>query len=498
MTGTARLASLALDLRLVRYAAAEVAALRDVALEVHAGEIVGIVGHVGAGKTTLALAAAGLLGGSIPAAIEGHASRAGGLADGRAAILFSNPWTQLTELGGTVEEEVAVGPENLALPRAEIAGRVDRALRLAGAEALAARVPSELSGGELQRVALASALALALPADGSASGALLVLDEPTAQLDPGASRDLAARLRALAADGMAILLVEQDLDIVAAAAHRVIVLADGAPLAQGEPRAVLGHWPPLDERLGAPEAIEERHRPIPPRPAPAAERVLELTAIEAGYGERSVLRGVSLDVRYGAASAWLGANGAGKTTLARTVMGLVPGARGEVRVGGQSLAGRPVEERARSVGLVFQDPARQLFARNVLDEVSVAPRAFGATAAEARRMAREALDEMGLGGEERTHPRDLAPQAQRLVAIAAAAAARPPLLVLDEPTAGQDAAGRAAIGRALEAQRARGGAVVITHDLAFARRWCDDAVLLAGGRVAARGPAVELTRELTR
>lgn len=476
---------LTLDIHTIRYGRRTVA-LRDVGFEMAPGEIVGVAGHVGAGKTTLALAAAGLLGRSVPASIDGRVVHPAG-GHPRAGFVFANPWTQLTELGGTVEEEVAVGPENQGVPSAEIRARVDRALARASAAHLARRVPRELSGGELQRVALASALALEAP--------LLVLDEPTAQLDPDATHRFARTVRSLAASGTAVLIVEQNLDLLLTLSTRVLVLADGAPIASGRPADVLDRWPPLDARLGAPESVEVRvraqmhtggelhHR----RPSHASNSNPPLLCVEdltAGYDGRDVLRDLSLAVPHGSVTAWIGANGAGKSTLARTIMGLVHARCGSIRLGDIALDALPVEARARYVGLVFQDPGRQLFSRTVLGEALVAPRALGLHAREAERGAREALEVVGLDHALDVHPGDLSPQAQRRLAIAAAMAAKPRLLILDEPTAGQDAEGRSYIARALERQRERGAAAVITHDLAFARGVCDGAVTIDAGQVS--------------
>ncbi|HEX6534649.1 MAG TPA: ATP-binding cassette domain-containing protein [Gemmatimonadaceae bacterium] len=453
----------ALALRLARVEVGGVTALGPVRLDVRPGEIVGVAGHVGAGKTTLALAAAGLLGRAVPGRIDGEVHHPlGGVPP--ASYVFANPWTQLTELGGTVEEEVAVGPENQGLPPATIRERVDAALALADAAHLAPREPRTLSGGELQRVALASALALDAP--------LVVLDEPTAQLDPDATRELVAALGALAARGVAVLLVEQNLDVLASLASRVVVLADGAVLAEGDPRALLERWPPLDARLGSVAAAEPRGTTALPARAAGAP-LLDVEKLDVAYGEHVVLRELSIRVPRGAACAWLGRNGAGKSTLARAIMGLVPARGGTIRVDGTRLDALPVERRARHVGLVFQDPGRQLFSRTVLEEAAFGPRVLGARRADAERRAREALDVVGLGDLERDHPGDLAPQLQRRLAIAAALASGPRLLILDEPTAGQDAAGKAWIGRALDAQRERGASAVITHDRSFARRYCD-------------------------
>ena len=460
-----------LDLALTRVRYGAHTALRDIRLRVARGEIVGVAGHVGAGKTTLALAAAGLLERAARATVEGRVTHPAGGAP-PASYVFANPWTQLTELGGTVEEEVAVGPENQALEPPAIRARVDDALRTAEARDFAERIPRELSGGELQRVALASALALDAP--------LVVLDEPTAQLDPAAAARFGRAVRALAALGRGVLLVEQDLRLLADTATRLLVLADGALLAEGEPRALLERLPPLDERLGALEA--PCGLPAPRRDG--APALLDVRDLAAGYGAREVLRGASLSVARGSIAAWMGENGAGKSTLARAIMGLVPARGGSVTVDGTPLDALPVEARARHVGLVFQDPAAQLFGRTVREEALFGPRVLGLPRAAAVAGAEEALAAVGLTAELDANPADLSPQAQRRLAIAAAMASRPPMLIVDEPTAGQDAAGRAWIARALAAQAARGAAALITHDAEFAARHCDAFVTFAGGQVS--------------
>ncbi len=355
---------LVLDLQLdeVRYGAH--AALRGITLTVSRGEIVGIAGHVGAGKSTLALAAAGLLERATRATITGRVMHPAGGAP-PACFVFANPWTQLTELGGTVEEEVAVGPENQALAPDAIRARVDRALERADGGALAPRIPRELSGGELQRVALASALALDAP--------LVVLDEPTAQLDPDAARRFVNAVRALASNGHGVLLVSQDLALLASAASRVVVLADGAIVAEGDPRDLLTSEPPLDPRLGSverPAARVAMERTV-------GDPLLAISGLAAGYGDHNVLRDITLAVPRGVISAWMGDNGAGKSTLARAIMGLVPARRGSIAVGDAVLNALPVEQRARHVGLVFQNPAAQLFERTVMGEALFGPRVLG-------------------------------------------------------------------------------------------------------------------------
>jgi energy-coupling factor transporter ATP-binding protein EcfA2 len=448
------------DLRRVSYG--ERAVLRDVLLEIGHGEIVGVTGHVGAGKTTLALACAGLLGHSVPAQIEGRVYHTN-LRLPVASYVFDDPLAQLTGIGGTVEEEVAVGPENLAIPRDAIRARVDRALAAADATHLAQRLPDELSGGERQRVALACALALEAP--------VLVLDEPTAQLDPAAAQRFGERLRALAAAGTSVLLVSQDAALLRTLAARVLVLDQGAPVAIGHPSDVL-HF-----QGGAAATVPEQ-TPLAP--------LFEARDVTVWYADRAVLEDLTLEVPRGSATAILGENGAGKTTLARAIMGLVPLRGGTIAVDGHRLDGLPVHQRARHVGLVFQDPSRQLFSRTVLEEVAFGPRVLGASHRQAHDRAREALMALDLAALERAHPGDLAPQTQRLVAIAAAMASEPAVLLLDEPTAGQDAEGKRRIASAISRQRAHGCAMVITHDVDFARQACDHAVTLRNGRATSR------------
>ena len=447
------------DLRQVAYG--DRVALHDVVFDIGRGEIVGVTGHVGAGKTTLALACAGLLGHSVPARIEGGVHHTS-LAQPMAGFVFDDPGAQFTGLGGTVEEEVAVGPENLAVPRATIRQRVDRALASADATHLARRLPDELSGGERQRVALACALALEAP--------LLVLDEPTAQLDPEATQRFVERLRGLASSGTSVLFVSQDADVLGTLAARVLVLANGAPVS---------HGPPV--RGG-----ETMSRSISQIASPTGEALFAARDIVAGYDGATVLDRLTLELARGSATAILGENGAGKTTLARAIMGLVPLRAGTIHVDGRRIDALPVHERARHVGLVFQDPSRQLFARTVLEEVAFGPRALGMGHGAARERARQALAALELEDLGDTHPGDLAPQTQRLVAIAAAMASEPAVLILDEPTAGQDAEGKRCIAMAIDRQRERGCAMVITHDLPFAHRACDAAATVSNGRTASR------------
>jgi energy-coupling factor transporter ATP-binding protein EcfA2 len=251
----------------------------------------------------------------------------------------------------------------------------------------------------------------------------------------------------------------------------VIVLSDGAPVA---------HASSADLR-----DVASR---ITPRVASAESTDAFFAArdLVAGYDDRAVLDRLTLELLRGSATAILGQNGSGKTTFARAIMGLVPLRAGTIQVDSRRIDILPVHERARHIGLVFQDPSRQLFTRSVLDEVAFGPRVLGLAHGKARERAREALAALELDGLAEAHPGDLAPQTQRLVAIAAALASLPPVLILDEPTAAQDAEGKRRIAMAIDSQRQGGCAMVITHDLPFAHRVCDGAVTVSNGRTASR------------
>ncbi|MDQ2765771.1 MAG: ATP-binding cassette domain-containing protein, partial [Gemmatimonadota bacterium] len=304
-----------------------------------------------------------------------------------------------------------------------------------------------------------------------------------AQLDPEAAVQFASALRSLRDGGIATLIVEQNLELLASIADRVLVLADGAVLATGAPRDILGRIPPLDARLGGlPTRGDIDSRPH--RGHIELAPLVVIDSLSAGYGDRVVLRDLSLTIGAGEVVAWIGKNGAGKSTLARAIMGLVAARAGRIGVASMDLTTMPVHERARIVGLVFQDPRRQLFSRTVLEEAMFGPRTFGATRPAALAQAREALAVVGLDGREGEHPGDLAPQLQRRLAIASALASQPRFLMLDEPTAGQDAEGRGFIRSALEMQRSRGAAAVITHDLRFAQASCDHNVTIDCGQVS--------------
>lgn len=514
----------------MRYAGRREAALVDLCFEVSAGEIVGVAGRTGAGKSTLALATAGFIPRVVRARIEGGVrvdgvdattATAAELA-GRVGIVFSTPSNQLSASKLTVREELAFGLENLGIPREAMDARIDEVLDHLGIRHLADREPFALSGGEQQRVAIASIVAMGT--------SVLVLDEPTAQLDPAGGRAVAALLRGLAADGRAILCAEHAPSVLALV-DRCLVLDAGREMAIDRPGAALssgvlgplGLRPPTlvslaelagmePERAFDEEAIVRSlatargtadmtalawtpESPLSWSPIrDQAATAIEVRGLVHRYpGGIEALRGVDLKVAPGEALAIIGQNGSGKTTLVKHLNGLLRPDLGAVMVGGRDVAGEAVSTLARTVGFVFQNPDDQLFNRSVEREVAFGPRNLGLDPATSAVLVDQALELTGLGDVRAVNPYDLGLSIRKLVALASVLAMEPSVLVLDEPTTSQDWPGVARVGAITDAYRRAGRTVIaITHDMEFAARHFSRVVVMRDGEVVADGSPLDV------
>jgi energy-coupling factor transport system ATP-binding protein len=498
-------------------------ALAGVSASVAAGEVVGVAGRTGAGKSTLALASAGFIprvqkakvsGSILIGGVSALTATATDLA-GRVGIVFSTPALQLSGSKLTVREELAFGLENLGVDQEAMDARIDEALEHLDISPLADRNPQSLSGGEQQRVAIASIVVMRTQ--------VLALDEPTAQLDPEGAASVATLLRTLAADGRAVLCVEQAFGVLGRM-DRCLVLEAGRVATDGRPGAALGSGvleplglaPPtlvaLAEAAALPpdRAFDEAaiaaaltgRRPLARGPIPGAAPPLDVPPLPPGTeasvearglvhrypGGIEAIRGVELSIAPGESVAIVGQNGSGKTTLVKHFNGLLRPTAGTVAVAGRLIEGRPVSEIARQVGFVFQNPDDQLFQRSVEREVAFGPRNQGLDAKGIAERTERALELAGIVAERGTNPYDLGPSVRKLVALASILANEPPVLVLDEPTTGQDGPGKVRVGQIVDAWSASGRTVIaITHDMEFAARHFRRVVVMRGGEVVLDG-----------
>lgn len=489
-------------------------ALDDVTLEVCRGERVCVLGANGSGKSTLASVICGLLApdeGDVE--LAGHAVCTGGVPDLAAyrdarrqlGLVFQNPDDQIVT--SVVADDVAFGPENLGVPRAQIATRVARELRRVAMEKYAHADPSRLSGGQRQRVCIAGALAM--------EPAVLVLDEPSSLLDVRGRAAIMRVMGRLAAAGATLVHVTHFMD-EALAADRVIVMQHGHVALEGTPDEVfatknaqvieaLGLEMPFEARLAAAlradvadgkvAAVAGPSGEKPAACAPAAEPPAILARdLGFSYGpDAQALDGVSLEVPVRATTAIVGQTGSGKSTLLRLLCGLEAADAGSLTVCGINAATkRGRRQIRRAVGYVMQHPERQLFAQTMAEDVAFGPRNQGLSAAEVERRVAHALDLVGLTDRRDASPFELSGGQQRLAAIAGVLAMEPELLVLDEPTAGLDPRGRARL-RALMADLAAHGVTLlqVTHSMEDAAR-ADHVVVLDQSHVLATGTPAEV------
>ncbi|WP_405891971.1 ATP-binding cassette domain-containing protein [Streptomyces sp. NBC_01527] len=523
----------------VQYEGAARPTLSGVDLTVPEGELVLLVGPSGVGKSTLLGAVSGLVPHFTGGTLRGRV-----MVDGRDTRTHKP--RELADLVGTVgqdplshfvtdtvEDELAYGMESLGLAPDVMRRRVEETLDLLGLAGLRDRPIATLSGGQQQRVAIGSVL--------TPHPKVLVLDEPTSALDPAAAEEVLAVLQRLVHDlGTTVLMAEHRLERVVQYADQVVLLpSPGAAPVMGAPADImavspvhppvvalgrLAGWDPLplsvrDARRRATDLRERLATAEPPPPAPSApaaptplpaaapvrrglfgrlrtpaprsapEASVEATTRVEGLGVRrgrvEALRRVTLSVAPGETVALMGRNGAGKSTLLAALVGLVGPTTGTVLVGGRAPHRTHPRDMVRRVGLVPQEPRDLLYADTVAAECAAADTDAGAAAGSCRALVSELLPDVP----DDTHPRDLSEGQRLALALAVVLTARPPLLLLDEPTRGLDYAAKARLIRVLRGLAAEGHAIVLaTHDVELAAELAHRVVILADGEIVADGP----------
>ena len=507
------------------YPGATQPALHDLNLQLSPGEFVLLVGASGAGKSTLLRCINGLAphfsGGTLSGNLRVNqldpVLATPQVMSRHVGFVFQDPEAQFVM--DRVEDEIAFALENAALPPQEMRMRVEETLDLLDLTPLRDRPLETLSGGERQRVAIAAALAL--------RPQILILDEPTSQLDPQSAEDVLNALVRLNSDlGLTILLAEHRLERVLPFVDRILYLpANGAALLVGEARAVLQQieWGPplvmLGKALGwepLPLTIKEglrfsRRFPVSSEQlsvsseqsvkvsrsgAPSAEPLIRVRQLEAGYARQAILKGVNFDLWPGEIVALLGRNGAGKTTLLKSLVGLVRPQRGSIQVAGRELAKQSVAEICRTVGYLPQDPNALLFAETVREEMLITLRNHGLAAKPNRPLPvtpDDLLARLQLSDKATAYPRDLSVGERQRVALAAIMITKPVALLLDEPTRGLDYGAKAQLAKLLQEWRNAGMAILlVTHDVELAALLADRVVLMSQGEIIAEGAPGEV------
>ncbi|WP_413801983.1 ABC transporter ATP-binding protein [Streptomyces iranensis] len=510
-----------------RYRRASTQALRGIELDIPAGQFVAVVGPSQAGKSTLCLALNGLIPHSVAGKMTGDV-RVGGRSTRHtpvkeifteAAIVFQDFESQL--FASSAALDVAFGAENLGLPHVEIVARVHRYLGLVGLEGFERREPSSLSGGQKQRLALASALAL--------ESSVLILDEPTTDLDPVGKRsvlEVAERLRATGEH--TIVCVEHEVEELVSA-DRVVLLAEGEVVLDGPPAEVFGQVDVMRRHgvmpvgacalltaLGVPAtalnvegAIAElskrgyqldrlAYRKLVRGDETRRDRygdvLIDIDHVSFGYNDTTkVVDDVSLQIRSGEFIAIVGQNGSGKTTLAKQLNGLLRYDEGRITVRGEDTRQAGLSRLSQTIGYVFQNPDSQIFADDVFTEVAFGPRNHDFSEDEVRRSVTEALEAVGMAGREKDDPFSLTKGERQRIAVASVLATRPEVLILDEPTTGLDYTEQLGMMRLLRKLNEDGSTIIIvTHTMWVVSTYAHRTVVMSEGRVALDGPVREV------
>jgi energy-coupling factor transport system ATP-binding protein len=453
-------------------------AISGISLFVRPGECIMITGPSGSGKTTLCMAAAGILEHEYGGEKTGKVTLFGknvqdyqGISDisGHVGMVFDDPEAQL--LFTTVEEELLSALERRGLSPEEVKTRLDAVMEITHLTSLRNRAPHALSGGQKQRVVLAATLVLGTD--------ILILDEPTAELDERGTDSIISILRDLKARGKTIILTEHKFARFRDLVDRLVVLEEGRIRSMGPPDSISGD----DYVKGViyPDFTGIRDFSIPALPSDRPP-LLTTRDLEFMYGEVSALRGVNLSIQAGEFIAIVGENGSGKTTLIKHFIGLLRPTRGEVIVDGKDSKNSSVADLAHSVGLVFQNPDHMFFADTVEEEIAFGIDNLGIPDKDT--VMEKVLQETGLTHTRSLYPRWLSRGERQRLAIACVLAMQPRVIILDEPTTGLDGREAREIMELLKHLQRDGRTIVmVTHSRQIAGECADRIITMEEGRI---------------
>lgn len=461
-----------------------------------------LAGSSGCGKTTLMRCINGLIPRTYHGEISGNIQVFGQNAfdltmsdlSQMVGTILQDPERQIT--GSFVLNEVAFGLENLAVSRAEMIRRVDEALNYLNISYLRDRETFSLSGGEKQKIALAGVLAM--------RPKILLLDEPLASLDPASAHEALQLFRRLADEGIAILLVEHRVDdVLAIKPDSVMYMDEGKVVYQGKPEGLMQvvdfHRIKLPAKTILQRAAAEPEPIFKPaiQADPQGDKIIEFSDACFRYDKDlpEVLHNIDFSVRKGDVIAILGHNGAGKTTLVKHILGLLKPTSGEVKLQGKDTRSSTVAQNAQTVGYVFQSPSQMLFAPTVEEELAFGPHNLRHPEEQITQDVQWALDTVHLDHERKTPPLAMSFGQQKRISIAAILAMRSRILMMDEPTAGQDYWNYTAFMDTILQMPGFDSIIFITHDIDLAVIYANRVMLVYSGRVVADGTPYEVLKD---
>ncbi|BBF45007.1 ATPase component STY3233 of energizing module of queuosine-regulated ECF transporter [Lachnospiraceae bacterium KM106-2] len=505
-----------------RYPHTKKLVLDDVSFEIEKGEFIGIIGENGSGKSTLSQAFVGLIPQFYKGAYGGKVT-VGGMDTKTTPIseicqhvglVFQNPFNQLSGAKDTVYEEIAYGLHNLGIPRAEMIERIDRVMNLLGIAQYKHRNPFDLSGGQMQRVALASIMVM--------NPDVLILDEPTSQLDPAGSEEVFQAVEKLAKSGITIIMIEHKIEKVAKYCDRILLLQEGKVQRFDTPGKVfsddniekfgvgLPAFTRISKALGIKKAdntypvtlteiLRERkqfpqeHKIEYEMESIQYEHKFNIDDMSFGYETHSsIIKDMNLLVD-SRSTTIIGQNGAGKTTLVKMLKGLLKPVSGHIYYQETDMSDKSVAMLAGMIGYVFQNPDDQIFKYRVMDEVMFGPLNIGMDRKEAKKKAEEALQLVGLIGVENKNPYDLELSQRKMVAIASVVAMDTDVIILDEPTIAQDYKGRETIKHIIEQLSNKGKTVIaILHDMDLVAECFKRVIVMAHGYILSDGTPTQV------